>query len=108
MVEDADISSTDVTYFGLSKQTILLEVARVSYAIGIGTVVTTLAVFGVYVFDVGLTEATTFTGFSIGLGLLPVGLYVYDRVHERDLVIADLGHTITRPAAILYRILRGP
>lgn len=32
----------------------------------------------------------------------------YDRVHERDLVIASLGHAITRPAALLYRILRGP
>jgi hypothetical protein len=108
MAESADTGSTDVTYFGLSKQTLLLEGARMSYAIGIGTVVTTLAVFGVYVLDVVPTEATAFAGFSIGLGLLPAGLYVYDRVHERDLVIASLGHAITRPAALLYRILRGP
>lgn len=108
MSDGTESDSPDVTPLSLSKETIILEVARASYAVGIGTVVTTILVLGVYMFGIELPEIVLFTGFSIGFGLIPAGLYVYDRYHKHDLVIADLGHTMARPAAFLYRILRAP
>jgi len=108
MSDGTDPNSTDVTYFGLSKKAIIFEVARASYAVGIGTAVTTILVLGVYVTGIELPEIVLFASFLIGFGFLPSVLYLYDRYHERDLVIADLGHAIVRPAALLYRILRGP
>ena len=108
MSDEADTASEDMTDPSLSKKTIAFEIARVSYALGIGTVVTTLFIFGVYVLGIELPRVAVFTIFLIGVGLLPAGLYFYDRHHDRDLVIADLGHAIVRPAAIIYRILRSP
>jgi hypothetical protein len=106
--DDTDPDATDVTYLGLSKKTVVFEVARAAYAIGISTAVTTLLVFGVYLLGVELPGIIIFTMFLIGLGFLPAGLYFYDRYHRRDLVIADLGHAIVRPVALVYRILRAP
>lgn len=108
MGEGTDPDSADVTYIGLSKETIILEVSRASYAVGIGTVVTAILVFGVSVLGIELAEVLLFTGFLIGFGFIPAGLYGYDRYHERGLVITDLGHIMARPAALLYRIFRGP
>lgn len=108
MSDGTDTASEDITNPGLSKKTIAFEIARVSYAVGIGTVVTTLSIFTVYIFGIELPGVAVFTLFLIGFGLLPAGLYLYDRHHDRDFVIADLGHAIVRPAAILYRILRSP
>jgi hypothetical protein len=108
MSDGTDPNEIDETYFGLSKKQLIFEVARGSYAIGIGTAVTTILVLGVYVIGIELPEVVLFTSFLIGFGFLPVALYLYDRYHERDLVIADLGHAMVRPAALLYRILRNP
>lgn len=108
MSNGTDPDSTDVTYLGLSRKSLLLELARASYAVGIGTAVTTILVFGVYVLGIEPPGVVLLTGFSVGLVFLPAGLYLYDRCRERDLVIADLGHTIVRPAALLYRVLRNP
>jgi uncharacterized transporter YbjL len=108
MSDGTDSNSTDVTYFGRSRKAIIFEVARASYAVGIGTAVTTILVLGVSVIGIELPEIVLFAGFLIGLGFLPSALYLYDRYHERDFVIADLGHATVRPAALLYRILRGP
>ncbi len=96
------------TYFGVSKKQLIFEVVRASYALGIGTTVTTILVLGMYVIGIEIPETVLFTSFLIGFGFLPVALYLYDRYHERDFVIADLGHAIVRPAAIVYRILRSP
>lgn len=108
MSDERDPDSTDVTYLGLSKKALIFEVTRASYAVGIGTAVTTILVLGVYVIDIELPEIVLFASFLIGLGFLPSVLYLYDRYHERDFVIADLGHAIVRPAALLYRILQNP
>jgi hypothetical protein len=93
--------SADVTHRGLSKHALLLEVVRASYAVGIGAVVTTIPMLGVYVLGIELPGIVVFTGFLIGLGVLPAGLYFYDRYHERDLVIADLGQAVFRLVAYL-------
>jgi hypothetical protein len=77
-------------------------VVRASYAVGIGTAVTTVLVFGVYALGIEPPGIVLFAG----LVLLPTGLYLYDRYHERDLVLADLGHAMVRPVALLYRVLR--
>jgi hypothetical protein len=108
MSNGTDPDSTDVTYLGLSRKSLLLGLARASYAVGIGTAVTTILVFGVYVLGIEPSGVVLLTGFSVGLVFLPAGLYLYDRYRERDLVIADLGHAIVRPAALLYRVLRNP
>jgi hypothetical protein len=108
MSDGTDANEIDETYFGLSKRQLIFEVCRGSYAVGIGTAVTTIFVLGVYVIGIELPEIVLFTSFLIGFGLLPSVLYLYDRYHERDFVIADLGHAIVRPAALIYRILRGP
>jgi hypothetical protein len=79
----------------------MLEVVRASYAVGIGAVVTIIPVLGVYVLGIELPDVVVFTGFLVGLGVLPVGLYFYDRYHERDLVIADLGQAVFRLVAYL-------
>lgn len=91
---------------GLSKNTLVFEIVRASYAVGISTGVTTILVFGAYVLEIELPGVVLLTGFLIGLGFLPVGLYFYDRYHEHDLVLADFGHAMVRPLAFLYRILR--
>ena len=96
-----DPESAGVTYLGLSKNSVILELVRASYAVGIGAVVTTIPMLGVYVFGIELPEVVVFTGFLIGLGILPAGLYLYDRFHERDLVIADLGQAMFRLVAYL-------
>lgn len=96
-----DPDSADVTYLGLSKNSLIFEIVRASYAVGIGAVVTTIPVLGVYVLGIELPEVVVFTGFLIGLGVLPTVLYFYDRSHERDLVIADLGQAMVRLAAYL-------
>jgi hypothetical protein len=108
MSDGTDPNEIDETYFGLSQKQLIFEVARASYAIGIGTAVTTILVLGVYVIGIELPDVVLFTSFLIGFGFLPVALYLYDRYHERDFVIADLGHAMVRPAALLYRILRSP
>ena len=108
MNDNTDPDSTDAAYLGLSKRTLVFELARASYAVGIGTAVTTLLVFGVYILGVALPEVAVFAVFLVGFVFLPAGLYGYDRYHERDFVIADLGHAMVRPAALLYRILRSP
>jgi hypothetical protein len=108
MSDGTDPNEIDETYFGLSKKQLIFEVARGSYAIGIGTAVTTVLILGVYGIGIELPEVVLFTSFLIGFGLLPIALYLYDRYHKRDLVIADLGHAMVRPAALLYRILRNP
>jgi hypothetical protein len=98
---DPDPDSAEVTYLGLSKRSLILEVVRASYAVGIGAVVTTIPVLGVYVLGIELPDVVVFTGFLVGLGVLPAGLYFYDRYHERDLVIADLGQAVFRLVAYL-------
>jgi hypothetical protein len=108
MSDGTDTASEDITDRGLSKKAIAFEIVRVSYAVGIGTVLTTLSVVAVYIFGIELPRVAVFTLFLIGFGLLPAGLYSYDRHHDRDLVIADLGLAIVRPAGIRYRILRSP
>lgn len=96
-----DSDSADVTYLGLSKNSLIFEVVRASYAVGIGAVVTTIPVLGVYVLGIELPGVIVFTGFLIGLGILPAGLYFYDRYHEHDLVIADVGQAVFRLVAYL-------
>jgi hypothetical protein len=108
MSDGTDSNSTDVTYFGRSRKAIIFEGVRASYSVGIGTAVTTILALGVYVAGIELPEIVLFASFLIGFAFLPVALYLYDRYHERDLVIADLGHAMARPTALLCRILRGP
>jgi hypothetical protein len=101
MSEGTDPDSADVTHRSLSEHALVFEVVRASYAVGIGAVVTTIPVLGVYVLGIELPGIVVSTGFLIGLGVLPAGLYFYDRYHERDLVIADLGQAMVRLAAYL-------
>lgn len=108
MSNGTDPSQMDETYFGLSKKYLIFEVGRISYAVGIGTAVMTVFVLGVSVIGIELPEIVVFASFVICFGFLPVALYLYDRYHERDFVIAELGHTMVRPVTLLFRILRGP
>jgi hypothetical protein len=108
MSDGTGLNEIDETYFGFSKKQLIFEVVRASYAVGISTAVTTILVLGVSVIGIELPEVVLFTSFLIGFGFLPVALYLYDRYHERDFVIAHLGHAMVRPAALLYRILRSP
>ncbi len=107
MSERTDTDTGRANSDSLSRETVVFELARASYALGIGGVVLTALVFVVSFLGFGGSEVAVLTVFSIGL-CLPVVLYVYDRRHERDFVIAELGHAMVRPCAILYRILRGP
>lgn len=106
MSDSTEPDTADKTYLGLSKKTLAFEVVRASYAVGISTAVTTIFIFGVYILGVELSEVFVSASFLIGLGILPAVLYFCDRYHERDLVLADLGHAMVRPVAFLYRILR--
>jgi hypothetical protein len=97
----------EAKYLHLSAKTVWVEVARASYALGIGGLVTITLVFGAYVLDIEGSRVVAATVFSTGL-LLPVVLYLYDRHHRRDLVIADFGHLVLRPFSFLYRIFQNP
>jgi|APHM01.1.fsa_nt_gi hypothetical protein len=108
MGEGTAPNTEDGSYLNLSRKAIVFELARASYAVGIGTVVTTALVFGVALFAIELPGAAVSGVFAGGLVVLPTVLYLYDRRHSRDFVIADLGHAIVRPAAFLYRIFRSP
>ena len=108
MSNGTDPNQMDETCFGLSKKYLIFEVGRISYAVGIGTAVMTMFVLGVSVIGIELPEIVVFASFVICFGFLPAALYLYDRYHERDFVIADLGHTMVRPVTLLFRILRGP
>ncbi len=102
MSEQTDPDSEE-TQFDLSAHTVVFELARASYALGIGAVVMGLLVFGVYALGLESRNAATITVFSSGL-LVSAVLYAYDRHHERDLVLADVAHTMVRPLAVLYRV----
>ena len=108
MSNGTDPSQMDETYFGLSKKYLIFEVGRISYAVFCLKKKMTVFVLGVSVIGIELPEIVVFASFVICFGFLPVTLYLYDRCHERDFVIAELGHTMVRPVALLSRILRVP
>ncbi|WP_255169611.1 hypothetical protein [Natrononativus amylolyticus] len=95
--------------FGYPRRTVLLEAVRISYAIGITGVITLLVILGLFLLNSGAIEGIE----SLMLLLfasqiaLALGLYIYDRRHERDLIIADAAVRVVRPVAALIRLLRG-
>lgn len=99
--------SEEASSLNLAAKPLMLEVARASYAVGIGGVVMITLVFGAHFFGIESLGVVVATVFSVGL-ILPVVLYLYDRHHRRDLVIADFGHMIVRPFSFLYRVFQGP
>lgn len=87
------------------QQARLLELLRIAYAFGLGASVATAVGIGVSV--LGVQQAgIPFEAILVLFFLLPVGLYIYDRQHERDLIIADRFLFLFRPLIILYRIFR--
>jgi hypothetical protein len=106
MSEQTDPDSEE-TQFDLSAHAVVFELARASYALGIGAVVMGVLVFGVYALGLKSQDAATATVF-LSYVLVSAVLYVYDRHHERNLVLADIAHTMVRPLAVLYRVLRTP
>ncbi len=106
MSDDPDTEESGCA--GVPRAVSVLEVVRASYAVGIGGAVTALLVFGVVVLGrerLGPVAPAVDLIPLLAL-LLPVVLYVYDRRHEHDLVVAELGHLVVRPFAVVYRVLR--
>ncbi|GAB7020595.1 hypothetical protein [Halostagnicola bangensis] len=97
--------------FGYPRQTVILEAFRISYVIGITGVTIILVSFGLYWLDLGVLEGIDpvirGTLSVIIPTVLAFGLYVYDRQHKRDLIIADAALRVVRPIAALIRFLRG-
>ncbi|ADD07332.1 uncharacterized protein Nmag_3791 (plasmid) [Natrialba magadii ATCC 43099] len=96
---------------GYQRKVVLLEAFRISYAIMITGIITTLMGFSLYWIDTGILGdaepvigVILFVAFPIALGL---SLYIYDRRHERDLIIADAVLKVIHPIAALIRYLRG-
>lgn len=108
MSEDRDTTAQGRRYFGVSRRTLVLEAVRLSYAAALGGIVTLGIAFGLSLFE---AERLGLPGPAISLLpllciLLSAVLYVYDRRHERDLVVADFALLIARPFAAVYDILR--
>ncbi|ELY94142.1 hypothetical protein C483_03220 [Natrialba hulunbeirensis JCM 10989] len=97
--------------FGYPRKTVLLEICRISYAVGITAAIMIIASFSLYWVDTGaLGSAESIVGgllFVVFPLVLVFGLYMYDRRHERDLIIADAVLHVVRPIAVLIRLLRG-
>ncbi|TYL38720.1 hypothetical protein CV102_09380 [Natronococcus pandeyae] len=105
------MTSNSDRIFGYPRKTVILEIWRISYAIGITGVIMMIAGFSLYWVD---TEVLGSAESAIGVLLfvvfpimLVLGLYIYDRRHERDLIIADAVMHVIRPIAALIRLLRG-
>ncbi len=108
MSEDRDTTAQEKRYFGVSQRTLCLEAVRLSYAAALGGIVTLGVAFGLSLFGaerLGLPAPVVSLLPLLGL-LLSAVLYVYDRRHERDLIVADLALLIVRPFAAVYDILR--
>ena len=100
MSNETDVPSKDNPRFNLSRKAILVETMRASFALGLGSIAA--IVLGVGLYFLGAPFVSVLPLFA----LLPVALYVYDRRHERDLIITDFGLLMVRPLAVLYRVLR--
>lgn len=108
MSEDKHTTVQEKRYFGVSQRTLYLEAVRLSYTAALGGVVTLGIVFGLSLLGaerLGLPAPVVSLLPLLGL-LLSAVLYVYDRHHERDLIVADLALLIVRPFAAVYDILR--
>ncbi|ADD07333.1 uncharacterized protein Nmag_3792 (plasmid) [Natrialba magadii ATCC 43099] len=99
-------NETDRIY-GYPRKTVILEACRLSYAIAIAGAVTLLAGLGRYWADSEiLRSAEPFTSVIL-LVVFPIALilslYIYDRRHEEDLVIADAVLYVIQP---IIRLLK--
>ena len=105
MSNGMDASPQTPTWLTLSRKTIVLEGTRAAWAFGIGATVTTLS--GLLLYYSGAAQlGVPFAVVPALFVLLPSILYVYDRQHERDLVIADAALHAVRPLIGLYHALR--
>ena len=97
--------------FGYPRRTVLLEAVRISYVLGITGAVTMLVAISFYWLEPGILEGAEPVSSGLLLVMFPValalGLYLYDRRHDRDLIIADAALRGVRPVAALIRLLRG-
>lgn len=96
---------------GYPRRTVIRETVRLSYVIGITGVTVILVSFGLYWLDLGMLDGINpIVGGILSVifpTVLAVGLYVYDRQHKQNLVIADAALRVIRPIAALIRFLRG-
>lgn len=100
-----DASSQTPTWFTLSRKTIVLEGTRVAWAFGIGATVTIIS--GLLLYYSGAAQlGVPFAVVPALFVLLPSILYVYDRQHERDPVIADAALYVVRALVAVYHVLR--
>lgn len=79
--------------FGYPRKTVLLESLRISYALGITGVIMIIAGSVLYWVDPEtLGEAESVVGVLLVVVpiVLVLGLYIYDRRHEQDLIIEQL------------------
>ena len=100
MSDETDVPSKKNPRFNLSRKAILVETMRASYALGLGSIAAIVPGIGLYFLGAPFVSVLAL------FALLAVALYVYDRRHERDLIIADFAKLIVRPLAVLYRVLR--
>lgn len=105
MSDGTDVPSRKPTGIGFTRHSVLVELLRVAYAFGLGATAATIAGLGLYLVDAERL-GVPFTAVVLLYVLLPAALYLYDRHHARDLVIADLALRIVRPLAALYHVLR--
>ncbi|MFC7072347.1 hypothetical protein ACFQJ7_05600 [Halovenus rubra] len=87
--------------------TLVVEITRAAFALGISGVVMTFLLFGLSLVETEKIEPIMPVFFFLCL-LFPIVLYLYDRNHSRDLVIADFVLRIVRPLAVVYRLVIGP
>ena len=105
MSNGADASPQISTWLNLSRKTIILEGIRAAWAFGIGG--TGVVIIGLLLYYGGAARlGVPFAVVPALFVLLPSILYVYDRQHERDLVIADAALRIVRPLVAVYHVLR--
>ncbi|SEH16217.1 hypothetical protein SAMN04487967_2497 [Natronorubrum sediminis] len=97
--------------FGYPRRSVVLESTRVAYSVGITAAVMILVVFSVSWLRPEVLEwvdpAISAAVVVIFPAALTLGLYIYDRRHERDLVIADAALYVVRPIAAVIRLFRG-